>query len=211
MATFGPASEAVRVLADEYDRLNFASIEFEQQTKRQQEVLAQQKEVLSQYTSTIASGFDSAAAAVSESGLTIASVLKNAGRAALQAASDFLRAKIIESVAAFIADSFKKFGVLGAVVGAAGGAVVGSLFTGAISKLSGITKLAKGGLAFGPTAAIVGDNPAARTDPEVIAPLSKLKDYLNSGGAGMIAEARISGNDLLILVNNAQRANNRIR
>lgn len=208
---FGPASDAVRVLADEYDRLNFASIEFEQQTKRQQEALEQQKEVLSQYTSTIASGFDAAAAAVSESGLTIASVLQNAGRAALKAASDFLRAKIIESVAAFIADSFKKFGVLGAVVGAAGGAVVGSLFTGAVSKLSGLAKLAKGGLAFGPTTAIVGDNPAAKTDPEVIAPLSKLKDYLNPGGGAMIAEARISGNDLLILVNNAERANNRIR
>ena len=79
------------------------------------------------------------------------------------------------------------------------------------SKAANLTKLAKGGLAFGPTTAIVGDNPAARTDPEVIAPLSKLKDYLNPGGGAMIAEARISGNDLLILVNNAERANNRIR
>lgn len=208
---FGPASDAVRVLADEYDRLNFASIEFEEQTKRQQKAIETQQQVLTQYTSAVSAGFDAGAAAISESGATIASVLKATGKAALNAASDFLRAKIIEAISAFIADSFGKFGILGAAVAAGGGALVGALFKGAINKVTGLTKLAKGGLAFGPTSAIVGDNPAARTDPEVIAPLSKLKDYLNPGGGAMIAEARISGNDLLILVNNAERANNRIR
>jgi TP901 family phage tail tape measure protein len=39
-------------------------------------------------------------------------------------------------------------------------------------------KLANGGLAFGETEAVVGDNPNARHDPEVIAPLSKLKSML---------------------------------
>lgn len=45
-----------------------------------------------------------------------------------------------------------------------------------------IPKLAKGGLATAPTLAMVGDNPNASTDPEVISPLSKLK--------GMIAETQ---------------------
>ena len=98
-------------------------------------------------------------------------------------------------------------GPIGGAAALATGKALGSIVKG----LFGAVKLAKGGLAFGPTTAIVGDNPAARTDPEVIAPLSKLKDYLNPGGGAMIAEARISGNDLLILVNNAERANNRIR
>jgi hypothetical protein len=39
-------------------------------------------------------------------------------------------------------------------------------------------KLAKGGLAYGPTLAVVGDNAGAAHDPEVIAPLSKLRDYV---------------------------------
>lgn len=39
-------------------------------------------------------------------------------------------------------------------------------------------KLANGGLAYGPTMAVVGDNPGAANDPEVIAPLSKLRDYM---------------------------------
>lgn len=38
-----------------------------------------------------------------------------------------------------------------------------------------VPRLAKGGLAFGPTLAMVGDNKGAASDPEVIAPLSKLE------------------------------------
>lgn len=41
-----------------------------------------------------------------------------------------------------------------------------------------IPKLAKGGLATSPTLALVGDNKNAKSDPEVIAPLSKLKQMI---------------------------------
>ena len=41
-----------------------------------------------------------------------------------------------------------------------------------------IPKLAKGGLATSPTLALVGDNRNAKSDPEVIAPLSKLKQMI---------------------------------
>lgn len=44
-----------------------------------------------------------------------------------------------------------------------------------------IPKLATGGLATAPTLAMVGDNRNARTDPEVIAPLSKLQGMLTDG------------------------------
>ena len=39
-------------------------------------------------------------------------------------------------------------------------------------------KLATGGLAYAPTLAVVGDNRGAASDPEVIAPLSKLRNYM---------------------------------
>ena len=41
-------------------------------------------------------------------------------------------------------------------------------------------KLATGGLAYGPTLAVVGDNRGAASDPEVIAPLSKLRNYMGA-------------------------------
>jgi hypothetical protein len=52
---------------------------------------------------------------------------------------------------------------------------------------------------------LMGEYPGARSNPEVVAPLDKLKGLMGGGGT---LEARISGNDLLILMNKAQRNNN---
>lgn len=56
-----------------------------------------------------------------------------------------------------------------------------------------VPKLAKGGLAYGPTYAMVGDNPDAGTDPEVIAPLSKLQAMLPAGGAVQNLQITLAG------------------
>ena len=49
-----------------------------------------------------------------------------------------------------------------------------------------VPALATGGLAYGKTLALVGDNPNAIADPEVIAPLSKLQAMLPAGGSQSI-------------------------
>jgi len=206
LETFGPYSEAVRVLADEYDRLKEAvndnKLATEQANKEQQFAIELQN--------VFANAFQAGANAIANAGKGVTEALRAVGRAALQAAGDVLRAKIIEGVASVVADSLKKFGLVGLAVAAGAGAAAGALFQSTIGRIT-TPKLAKGGLAFGQTMAVVGDNPGARTDPEVIAPLSKLKDYLNPAGGAFVAEARISGTDLLILVNNADRANKRVR
>lgn len=56
-----------------------------------------------------------------------------------------------------------------------------------------VPKLAKGGLAYGPTYAMVGDNPNAGTDPEVIAPLSKLQAMLPAGGGAQNVRITLGG------------------
>ena len=56
-----------------------------------------------------------------------------------------------------------------------------------------VPKLAKGGLAYGPTYAMVGDNPNAGTDPEVIAPLSKLQAMLPAGGTMQNLQITLGG------------------
>jgi TP901 family phage tail tape measure protein len=61
--------------------------------------------------------------------------------------------------------------ILAGIVGGLGAAQIAAIASTPIP-------LAKGGLAFGPTNAIVGDNPNAANDPEVVAPLSKLKGML---------------------------------
>ncbi len=49
-----------------------------------------------------------------------------------------------------------------------------------------IPKLANGGLAYGPTLSVVGDNVGASSDPEVIAPLSKLQNLMGYSNVEMI-------------------------
>lgn len=47
-----------------------------------------------------------------------------------------------------------------------------------IAQMLGLPPLAKGGLVFGPMAALVGDNFGASADPEIVSPLSKLNEML---------------------------------
>ena len=76
----------------------------------------------------------------------------------------------------------------------------------------GLKKRAKGGIFSGPSAALVGEYPGAKNNPEVIAPLDKLKSLIgNSAGNGNMVgqlETRISGNDLVILMNRASKNRN---
>jgi tape measure domain-containing protein len=100
---------------------------------------------------------------------------------------------------------------LNPVVAIAGGIALIALGTLVKNKLAA-PKLAEGGLAFGPTMATVGDNRNARVDPEVIAPLSKLKSMMGDMGmGGGVLETRISGNDLIILLNRSQKTLNRVQ
>lgn len=79
---------------------------------------------------------------------------------------------------------------------AAGVAMValGSVLTASLKRKQekSAPKLANGGLAYGPTYAMVGDNIGAKVDPEVIAPLSKLKGIMGGSGGGNL-NIQISG------------------
>jgi tape measure domain-containing protein len=134
----------------------------------------------------------------------------------------------IRSVIGPLADALIQFGKLAVQVGIAalgikaalkslnpaiaiaGGIALIALGTFVKSKLAA-PALAQGGLATGPTMALVGDNRNARVDPEVIAPLSKLKSMMGDMGIGGTLETRISGNDLIILLNRSQKGLNRVQ
>lgn len=70
-----------------------------------------------------------------------------------------------------------------------------AVMTALINKNAGdsVPALANGGLAYGPTYAMVGDNPNARTDPEVIAPLSRLQSMLPTAGAAQQIQITLGG------------------
>ena len=61
-----------------------------------------------------------------------------------------------------------------------------------------IPHLATGGIVSAPTLAMVGDNPHASSDPEVVSPLSKLKNVMDDGNSKEILETLRAIYDLLL-------------
>jgi hypothetical protein len=92
--------------------------------------------------------------------------------------------------------------IIGIAAVAAGFALKGQLSK---KSTTGPKEFANGGIISGPTYGLMGEYPGASSNPEVVAPLDKLKSLI--GNAGGTLEARISGNDLLILMNKAGRNN----
>ena len=141
--------------------------------------------------------------------------MKKMASAALQAARQVVSAYIKEGVAGIVKNILagptgKVLGPFAIAVAGAAGAGASVLFNSLLNKVSA-PALAQGGLATGPTMALVGDNRNARVDPEVIAPLSKLKSMMGDMGIGGSLETRISGNDLIILLNRSQKGLSRVQ
>ena len=84
--------------------------------------------------------------------------------------------------------------VLAGIVGGLGAAQVAAIAS------TPIPAMADGGLAFGPTLAQVGEYKGASANPEVIAPLDKLKSIIGENGGTQKIEifGKISGNDIFL-------------
>ncbi len=72
-----------------------------------------------------------------------------------------------------------------------------------------VTPFANGGIVYGPTLALMGEYAGAKSNPEVIAPLNKLKSLIgnNSNGGGGIYELKVKGRDLVAVLANETRIN----
>ncbi len=85
---------------------------------------------------------------------------------------------------------------------ASGVALVQGLF-------SGLPAFADGGIVSGPTLGLVGEYPGAKTNPEVIAPLDKLRSMM--GGQHVQVTGKISGRDILLTSERNAIDRNRVR
>lgn len=79
---------------------------------------------------------------------------------------------------------------------------------GVVSQIKAATAFAEGGIVSGPTYALVGEYAGARNNPEVIAPLNKLRDLMpEAGGTPVVLdhEVVIDGSQIKILLRNINR------
>jgi hypothetical protein len=137
------------------------------------------------------------------------SQLGEGGKNLFQGILDSLKALIIRFVAAIAAALTLNILTGGAVMaaGKAAGAKTGFgalLKGGALKGIGGLTPFAAGGIVSGPTAALVGEYTGAKTNPEVIAPLSKLQNMMGGN-----VTFTISGDNLVGTLNRATKTRQR--
>lgn len=106
------------------------------------------------------------------------------------------------------------------IVGAAAGLAaiaLGAILSGVGSKVQsgGFTAFAAGGIVSGPVNALVGEYPGAKSNPEVIAPLNKLKNIIGEQGGGgnmnVTGEFVVRGQDLVVALQRADKTRSRIK
>jgi len=96
-------------------------------------------------------------------------------------------------------------------------AFIATAVGGVMAAFAAIPKFANGGIVSGPTTALVGEYPGAKSNPEVIAPLSKLQNMINNttnngngSNVNVTGEFVVRGQDLVLALQRAEKQNNRI-
>jgi len=81
----------------------------------------------------------------------------------------------------------------------------GTALKNSVSQKNPVSKFANGGIVSGPTMGLIGEYPGAKSNPEVVAPLDKLKDMLGGGGSGQFV---LRGSDLVLALNRSETSLN---
>jgi hypothetical protein len=115
------------------------------------------------------------------------SMAKNAANTARQV----IQAQVAKGIAAEVSQAMERVPFpFGIVAAAAAGAAANGLFN------SIVPKFADGGIVSGPTLGIMGEYSGARSNPEVIAPLDKLKSMI--GQSVIVLDTVIRGEDIYL-------------
>ena len=102
--------------------------------------------------------------------------------------------------------------VPGIVQGKGGGGDIGGGQSGPRS--GAVAAFANGGIVSGPTLGLMGEYAGAKSNPEVIAPLDKLKNMIGSRQAQQVnvgGEFRLNGQDLVVALQRAEKQRGRIK
>lgn len=210
----------VKSAKEPFEVTNSSIKQFNMRTK---EEIAQMQAIMEQAGSIVTGGFQQMAEGV---GMALADAITNGGNLAQSLASVLLGA--IGSMAIQLGQLAIKIGLTMEAIKmsfsnpftaiAAGIALiaVGKMIQSAASIVKGgdTKKFAKGGIVSTPTLGLFGEYPGARSNPEVVAPLDKLKNMIGdkSGSSVQVGgQFTLKGQDLVVALQRADRNRNRIK
>lgn len=116
-------------------------------------------------------------------------------------------AQAVATMVASFASAWATTGPMGPLAWLAFGATGLAQLTAIVSSVKSLPAFANGGIVSGPTVGLIGEYAGASNNPEVIAPLDKLRGMLNPVGAPVIVGGtlRASGRDLVCVLANETR------
>jgi tape measure domain-containing protein len=164
-------------------------------------------ETMSMWGGAITTIGDSIANAITETG----NVFQNVSKAIVNSIGEVIGMLIKQFVATLIAKSALATANPFAAIAIAGAA--GAIGTALFKRLVGGAKLAQGGIIRKPTMALMGEYPGAATNPEIVAPESKLRAIFreNAGGGQVEVFGILRGADILLSSEKAQRERGRFK
>lgn len=160
---------------------------------------------------SISSGLSNMASAMGEAIATGQNLGMVIGKSLLAAMANFMRAlgeMFVKTGVAKLAfdEAIIKIGGAPLAIAAGFALIAGSAaMTAKLQQKNQPRAFADGGVIYGPTLGLMGEYAGASANPEIVAPLDKLKSLIQPSTGNMIAETRIDGRDLVILVKNTER------
>ena len=164
----------------------------EMETKYYAELIAQHWDVTTNAVFGFAENFGNMVADVATGSMTVGEMVKSMALDTIKSVIGMVKANVIANAT----------NPLNPANVASGGLASPALIVAGLSLVEGFlnaaTAFANGGIVSGPTLGLVGEYPGARTNPEVIAPLDKLRSMMGGMGGNVVVTGRLDGRDILL-------------
>jgi tape measure domain-containing protein len=164
----------------------------EMNTKYYAELIAQHWDVTTNAIFGFAEQFGTMVADVATGAMTVGEMVKQMALQTIKSVIGMIKANVIANAT----------NPLNPANIASAGLAAPALIVAGLSLVEGFLNqamaFANGGIVSGPTLGLVGEYPGARTNPEVIAPLDKLRSMMGGMGGNVVVTGRLDGRDILL-------------